>query len=174
MIRIFCFALICLVSLGVLAAMKMAAAPLTTADVSQVEPTRPIKAEPDALAKADKLKVYQAEPEPAPTVMTPLSTPPKIPPKAGEITKIVSRHWHDPLASKSLTAIASSRESLSRIEAIVEDLEGEHGQRGAELTTLAVCTGLSLRQSRAASISASVAPLLRAHASAAGAEYLAT
>jgi hypothetical protein len=48
------------------------------------------------------------------------------------------------------------------------------GQRGAELTAVAVCTGLSLRQSRAASISASVAPLLRAQASAAGAEYFAT
>jgi hypothetical protein len=47
-------------------------------------------------------------------------------------------------------------------------------QRADEFCTVAVCTGAPFRQTRAASISASVAPLLLAHASAAGAEYLAT
>jgi hypothetical protein len=52
-----------------------------------------------------------------------------------------------------------------------------HVQYLAEVTaptTGPVCAGASLRQCRAASISACVAPLLRAHASAAEAVYLAT
>jgi hypothetical protein len=102
MIRIFWFALICLIGLGVLAAMKMAG-PLTTADVSQVEATiSPMIVDHDALAKSDKLKVFHVEPVPEPTVVTPVATePPKIAPKAVEATKIVSRHWHDPLAPKA-------------------------------------------------------------------------
>jgi hypothetical protein len=101
MIRIFWFALICLIGLGVLAATKMAG-PLTTADVSQVEAPAPMIGDHDALAKADKLKVFHVEPVPEPTVVTPVATEPsKIAPKAVEATKIVSRHWHDPLAPKA-------------------------------------------------------------------------
>jgi hypothetical protein len=100
MIRIFWFALIGLISLGVLAAMKMAG-PLTTADISQVKSTAPMTAEYDALAKADKLKVFHVELVPEPTMVTPAATEsPKILPNV-EVTKIVSRHWHDPLAPKA-------------------------------------------------------------------------
>jgi hypothetical protein len=102
MTRIFWLALICLISLGVLGAMKMTASPVATASASHVEPTALMTAEHDALAKADKLKVHQVEPMPEPTVITPVAiAPPKIPPKAVEITKIISRHWHDPMAPKA-------------------------------------------------------------------------
>ena len=102
MIRNCWLALICLIGLGVLATMKMAAAPHTTTDVSQVEPTAPMTAGRDALAKADKLTVSHVQSMPEPMAFIPIATePPKTSPKAVETTNIVSRHWHDPLAPKA-------------------------------------------------------------------------
>jgi hypothetical protein len=115
MIRTVWLALICLTGLGVLGAMKMAAAPLTTADASHVETTIATTAEHGILAKADKLEVYHVEPVPGSMVVTPVAIVlPKTAPKPAETTKIVSRHWHDPLAPKAAPIADQSKRKPSK------------------------------------------------------------
>jgi hypothetical protein len=106
MIRTVWLTLICLSGLGVLlGAIKIAAAPLASADASHVEATA---GEQDTLAKADKLEVHHIE---RVTVVTPVAIVlPKTAPQPAEPTRIVGRHWHDPLAPKA----ASIADQLKR------------------------------------------------------------
>jgi hypothetical protein len=96
MIRTVWLTLICSSGLGVLGAIKIAATPFASADPSHVESTA---GEQDTLAKADRLEVHHM---PAQTVVTPVAIVlPKTAPQPAEPMKIVSRHWHDPLAPKA-------------------------------------------------------------------------
>src|ERR1035437_2091896 len=99
MIRTLWLALIGLASLGVLVGIKMGAAPLAGADMSRVEATT---AEQVTSTKADKLEVSNIGPTLDKTVVTPITImPPKTKSEQTEATtKIVSQHWHDPLAPK--------------------------------------------------------------------------
>jgi hypothetical protein len=105
MIKTVWLALIFLTGLGAMVAIKMGTAPLASAGALQVEPRVQTYVETDTtLTKADKLEVSYVEPvAPDKAVVTPVAIlPPKTASKPAEkITKIVSRHWHDPLAPKT-------------------------------------------------------------------------
>jgi hypothetical protein len=103
MFRTIWLALICLVSLGAMIAAKIGIASLASADVSDVAIAR----SPDQpLMKSDKLKVVNNERNsPQPTLPPSAILSPKdlaTTPEPG--IKIVSRHWHDPLAPKTRPA----------------------------------------------------------------------
>jgi hypothetical protein len=110
MFRTVWVALICLISLGALIATKVGIASLASADVSDVvtiagsRPDQP-------LAKSDKLKVLNNEPMSVQTTLPPMAIPPAI--DAATVPeppiKIVSRHWHDPLAPKTQPATVRSK-----------------------------------------------------------------
>src|ERR1035437_6008570 len=103
MIRTVWLALICLISLGALAAIKVGTASLANAEASRGETPAGTNVEQDTLAKSDKLEVSNIEPLPSKKMVMPVAImPPQITSKPTEpITKIVSRHWHDPLVPKA-------------------------------------------------------------------------
>jgi hypothetical protein len=113
MIRTLWLALIGLASLGVLVGIKMGAAPLASADMSRVEATT---AEQVTSTKADKLEVSNIGPTLDKTVVTPITImPPKTKSEQTEATtKIVSRHWHDPLAPKVKPVADRSKDKSSK------------------------------------------------------------
>lgn len=76
--------------------------------------------------------------------------------------------------SGDILAIAQTRRSFDMRTFCRSLRRLVYSRPSAGVVILAVCIGVALRQSRAASISASVAPLLRAHVSAADAVYLTT
>jgi|SRR5450759_37059 hypothetical protein len=119
MIRTVWLALICLISLGVMAAVRIGTASLARANVSDdVTPTE-IKSE-QPLMKSDKLEVLNIERALTKTTVTPIAIlPPKAELKPAEpVTKIISRHWHDPLAPKSEPVTGQSkRKSTERASA---------------------------------------------------------
>jgi hypothetical protein len=116
MIRTVWLAIFCLTSLAVLVAIRIGAAPVTRADASRLETTTAADIQQATSTKADKLKVSYIEPE-ATTTVTPVAiVPPADAPKPAETTikaetpiKIVSRHWHDPLAPKASPKLDQSK-----------------------------------------------------------------
>jgi hypothetical protein len=100
MIRTIWLAVICLVGLGVMVALKVGTASLASADVSRVEaPAAQAIGQSHALMKSDRLEVVKIEPAVEMTVTPVPTVPAKIVSESREpTTKIVSRHWHDPLA----------------------------------------------------------------------------
>jgi hypothetical protein len=99
MIRTVWLALICLISLVIMAAIKVGIESLASADASGVV----MPADKDTehgLMKSDKLEVSNIGPVPSKPIATPFAiSPPQSAPKPAEPSiKIVSRHWHDPLA----------------------------------------------------------------------------
>ena len=117
MIRTLWLALIGLASLGVLVGIKMGAAPLAGADMSRVEATT---AEQVTSTKADKLEVSNIGPTLDKTVVTPITImPPKTKSEQTEATtKIVSQHWHDPLAPKSKARCGSIKRQVFETSSI--------------------------------------------------------
>jgi hypothetical protein len=121
MIRTVWLAIFCLTSLAVLVAIRIGAAPVTRADASRLEPTTAADTQQATSTKADKLKVSYIEPE-ATTTVTPVAiVPPDNAPKPAEKTikaetpiKIVSRHWHDPLAPKASPKLDQSKSKPSK------------------------------------------------------------
>jgi hypothetical protein len=101
LIRTVWLALICLITLAAMAAVKVGTASLVTADASDV--VMPAGSNiGQALMKSDKLEVFNVESLPNNKVTAVTIVPPKGVSRAPErITKIVSRHWHDPLAPKT-------------------------------------------------------------------------
>jgi hypothetical protein len=115
MIRTVWLAIFCLTSLAVLVAIRIGAAPVTRADASRLETTTAADIQQATSTKADKLKVSYIEPE-ATTTVTPVAIVPDNAPKPAETTiktetpiKIVSRHWHDPLAPKASPKLDQSK-----------------------------------------------------------------
>jgi hypothetical protein len=121
MIRTIWLAILCLTSLAVLVAIRIGAAPVTRADASRLETTTVADTQQATSTKADKLKVSYIEPE-ATTTVTPVAiAPPDNAPKPAETTikpettiKIVSRHWHDPLAPKASPKLDQSKSKPSK------------------------------------------------------------
>lgn len=109
-------ALVCLTGLVVLVAIRFGAMPLASADAARME--TPTVAEPQQTTstKADKLQVSYIEPAVDRTTVTPVAiVPAKSAPKSKEATtKIVSRHWHDPLAPKASSNADPSTNKLSK------------------------------------------------------------
>ncbi len=110
MIRTVWLAVICLISLGAMAAVRIGTASLARANVSDVVATTEIKSE-QPLMKSDKLDILKIERALTETTETPIAIlPPKAELKPGEpVIKIISRHWHDPLAPKSEPAAGQSK-----------------------------------------------------------------
>jgi hypothetical protein len=114
-------AIFCLTSLVVLVAIRIGAAPLTSAEASRLETTTVADTQQATSTKADKLKVSYIEPA-ATTTVTPVAiVPPDNAPKPAETTveaettiKIVSRHWHDPLAPKASPKVDQSKSKSSK------------------------------------------------------------
>ena len=118
MIRTVWLAVICLISLGAMAAVRIGIASLARASVSDVVTPTELKSE-QPLMKSDKLDVLKIEGV-LTTTVTPIAIlPPKGEVKPGEpVIKIISRHWHDPLAPKSKPdAGQSKRKSNERTSA---------------------------------------------------------
>jgi hypothetical protein len=96
MIRTSWLVAICLVGLSVIVALKTGNASLTSADASRVaNPSAEAIEQNHALMKSDKLEVLKIEAMVTPIAIVPAKNIPESPEPA---TKIVSRHWHDPLA----------------------------------------------------------------------------
>ena len=108
-------AIFCLISLVVLVAIRIGAAPLTSAEASRLETTTVADTQQTTSTKADKLKVSYIEPA-ATTPVTPVGVvPPDNAPKPAETTiKIISRHWHDPLAPKASPKVDQSKSKSSK------------------------------------------------------------
>jgi hypothetical protein len=100
MIRTFWLAVICLVGLGVMVATRIETASLASADASRIATSAQAIEQNHALMKSDKLEVLKIEPSPVNTMVTPVATAPakNMSESPEPNTKIVSRHWHDPLA----------------------------------------------------------------------------
>lgn len=116
MIRTIWLALICLISLGTMAAVRIGTTSLASANISDVVmPTERNSEQP--LMKQDKLEVLNIEP--IKTIVTPDAIPPKAVSRTAEpVIKIVSRHWHDPLAPKAEpVAGRAKRKSAERTSA---------------------------------------------------------
>jgi hypothetical protein len=115
MIRTVWLAIFCLTCLAVLVAIRIGAAPLTSADAARLETTTAADTQQATSTKADKLKVSYIEPA-ATTTVTPIAiVPPNDAPKPAETTiKIVSRHWHDPLAPKASPNVDRSKSKPSK------------------------------------------------------------
>jgi hypothetical protein len=130
MIRTIWLAVFCLTSLGVLVAIRIGATPFTSADASHVEPVATAVDPPQTTStKADRLQVSYVEPAKdrtmeTPAAVAPLTDAPKILPKnssskslprRNETTiRIVSRHWHDPLAPKASPNVDRSKNKSSK------------------------------------------------------------
>jgi hypothetical protein len=97
MIRTVWLALFCLISLGAMAALRIAMTPSVSADASPARMTWAANLKQDTLAKTDKLQVSYIEEAPEKKLVTTIAVvPPKMTSKpAEEITKIISRHWHE-------------------------------------------------------------------------------
>jgi hypothetical protein len=110
-------AIVCLTSLVVLVAIRFGAAPLASADALRMD-TMTTVADPQQTTstKADKLQVSYVEPAADRAAVTPVATmPANSAPKPKEVTiKIVSRHWHDPLAPKASPSVGRSKNKLSK------------------------------------------------------------
>jgi hypothetical protein len=122
MIRTIWLAIFCLTCLAALVAIRIGATPVTRADASRLETTTPADTQQATSTKADKLKVSYIEPA-ATTTATPVAiVPPDNAPKPAETTvkpaettiKIVSRHWHDPLAPKASPNVDQSKSKPSK------------------------------------------------------------
>jgi hypothetical protein len=121
MIRTIWLAIFCLTSLVVLVAIRIGAAPVTSAVASHLETTTADDTQQATSTKADKLKVSYIEPA-ASTTVTPVAiVPPDNAPKPAETTvkaettiKIISRHWHDPLAPKASPNVDRSESKPSK------------------------------------------------------------
>jgi hypothetical protein len=121
MIRTIWLAILCLTSVAVLVAIRIGAAPVTRAAASRLETTTAADTQQATSTKADKLKVSYIEPE-ATTTVTPVAiVPPDNAPKPAETNikaettiKIVSRHWHDPLAPKASPKLDQSKSKPSK------------------------------------------------------------
>jgi hypothetical protein len=115
MIRTVWLAIFCLVSLVVLVVIRIGAAPLARADASRLQTTAAANTQQATATKADKLKVSYVEPPARTTVTAVAIVPSKIAPKPAETTiKIVSRHWHDPLAPKASPNVDRSKSKASK------------------------------------------------------------
>jgi hypothetical protein len=115
MIRTIWLAIFCLTSLVALVAIRIGAAPVTSAVASRLETTAADDTQQATSTKADKLKVSYIEPA-ASTTVTPVAiVPPDNAPKPAETTiRIVSRHWHDPLAPKASPNVDHSKSKPSK------------------------------------------------------------
>ena len=119
--RTISLAIFCLTILVVLVAIRIGAAPLTSAEASRLETTTVSDTQQATSTKADKLKVSYIEPA-ASTTVTPVAiVPPDNAPKPAETTvkaettiKIISRHWHDPLAPKASPNVDRSKSKPSK------------------------------------------------------------
>jgi hypothetical protein len=110
-------ALVCLTGLVMLVAIRFGATPLASADAARVEtPTTVADPQQTTSTKADKLQVSYSEPAMGRTTVTPVAIVPPIsaPKSKEETTKIVSRHWHDPLAPKASSNADPSKNKLSK------------------------------------------------------------
>ncbi|MDB5612224.1 MAG: hypothetical protein JWP25_9124 [Bradyrhizobium sp.] len=125
MMRTVWLAVFCLTSLVVLVAIRIGAAPFASADASRLETATTVANPPQATStKSDKLQVSYIEPTTdrttvTPVAIVPLKDAPKIlpknVPKREETTiRIVSRHWHDPLAPKASPNVDRSKNKSSK------------------------------------------------------------
>jgi hypothetical protein len=125
MIRTVWLGVFFLTSLVALVAVRIGAAPLASADVPRVETTTAADTQQATSKKADKLQVSYIEPAADRSTVTPVAmlasvTPvaivaPKSAPKPAEKpVRIVSRHWHDPLAPKSSSKVDQSKSKPSK------------------------------------------------------------
>lgn len=117
MTRTVWLALICLISLAVMTAIKVGIESLASADASDVVmPTD--KGTEHAAMKSDRLEVRSIGPVPSEPMKAPLaiSSPPAAPEPAEPPFKIVGRHWHDPLAPK-IDPLAKQRKSTRKTSA---------------------------------------------------------
>jgi hypothetical protein len=106
MFRTVWLALICLISLGAMIAAKIGIASLASADASGVVTIAGSSHPDQPIMKSDKLNVLNNERMPPETTLPPIAIlPPKDLATTPEpVIKIVSRHWHDPLAPKTQPA----------------------------------------------------------------------
>jgi hypothetical protein len=114
MIRTVWLALICLISLAVMAAIKVGIESPASADAPDVVmPTE--KGTEHASMKSGRLEVRMIGPVPSEPMKAPLaiSSPQSAPKPAEPSFKIVSRHWHDPLAPKT-EPLAKQRKSTKK------------------------------------------------------------
>jgi hypothetical protein len=103
MMRTVWLGLICLISLGAMASLRIASSTPGSADNLAVAVTTPANLQQDPLGKADKLQVSSTE-EAAGTEDVPeiklVTSIAIVPPKAAlqpqqKTTEIISRHWHE-------------------------------------------------------------------------------
>lgn len=110
-------ALICLASLVALFAIKMGTAPLATADVGESEAATSTE-QVVSKTKADRLEIFRIEPTPDKTAVmsVPIVSSKAAPESAATTTKIIGRHWHDPLAPKAppLAKLSKGRSSKAQ------------------------------------------------------------
>jgi hypothetical protein len=115
MIRTVWLGVFFLTSLVVLVAIRIGAAPLASAHVSHVETTAAADTQQTTSTKADKLQVSYVEPVDRTTVTPVAIVAPKSTPKPAEKPiRIVSRHWHDPLAPSSPPKVDRSKSKSSK------------------------------------------------------------
>src|SRR5260370_3031542 len=116
MIRTVWLGVFFLTSLVVLVAVRIGAAPLASADVPRVETTTAADTQQATSTKADKLQVSYIEPAADRPTVTPVAiVAPKSTPKPAEKPiRIVSRHWHAPLAPKSSPTADQSKSKPSK------------------------------------------------------------
>ena len=113
MTRTIWLALICLISLGAMAAIRIGIGTLARTNVSNdVTPTE-IKSE-RPLMKSDKLEVLNVERGFTKTTVMPIAILPKAELKSAEpVIKIIGRHWHDPSAPKSEAVSGQSKRKVN-------------------------------------------------------------
>jgi hypothetical protein len=137
-IRSVWFAVLCLIGVGAMVAIKAGTPPPTpNARASLCETTIAIDSSRDTLTEADKLEIAYVR---APLVEEPVTQVTKAPvenplrsPGSTATPKIVSRHWHDPNGKKS--ASASSGRSIK----IQQSKNHENGNGGKATVDLKSC-----------------------------------